>query len=184
MTSLELLLIAVGVSMDAFAVSVCKGLALGRVNVSQCLKIGLWFGTFQAAMPVAGYFLGESFHSYIDAVDHWIAFLLLFIIGANMIREVLRKSGEAVDASLTPGSLLPLAIATSIDALAVGISLSCLGVRIFRPALLIGLTTFGFSSVGLRLGARLGNRFRASSQIVGGVILIAIGIRILAEHLC
>lgn len=183
MSLLELFLIALGVSMDAFAVSICKGLAIGRVTLRQCVKIGLWFGGFQAAMPAAGYFLGESFHSYIDAFDHWIAFILLILIGANMIREVVRKDEKTVDGSLSAGSLFLLAVATSIDALAVGISLSCVEVKIFKPLLIIGLTTFSFSAVGLRLGGKLGLRFRTSAQIVGGLILIAIGIRILAEHL-
>ncbi len=183
MSFLELFLIAVGVSMDAFAVSICKGLAIGRVTPGQCVKIGLWFGGFQAAMPAAGYFLGVSFHSYIETVDHWIAFILLVLIGLNMIREVLHKEEKTVDRSLSAGSLFLLAVATSIDALAVGISLSCVDVEILKPLLIIGLTTFSFSAVGLKLGGKLGLRFRTSAQIVGGVILIAIGIRILVEHL-
>ncbi len=183
MSLVEIILIALGVSMDAFAVSICKGLAIGRVTPRQCMKIGLWFGGFQAAMPAAGYFIGGSFHSYIDAVDHWIAFILLVLIGLNMIREVLHKDEKAIDGSLGVGSLFLLAVATSIDALAVGISLACVDEEIFRPIMIIGLATFSFSAAGLKLGGRLGIRFRTSAQIVGGVILIAIGIRILAEHL-
>lgn len=183
MDIISILLIAVAVSMDAFAVSLCKGLALKQASVGQCVRIGLWFGVFQASMPLLGFYLGESFHVYIEAVDHWIAFGLLLLIGANMIRDVYSEKTKPLDASLSTGTLFVLAIATSIDALAVGISFSCLEMRIFKPVCIIGATTFCFSSVGLKIGNRIGSRFNNIAQTAGGVILILIGIKILVSHL-
>lgn len=183
MDIISILLIAVAVSMDAFAVSLCKGLALGRANAGQCVKIGLWFGIFQASMPLLGFYLGESFHVYIESIDHWIAFVLLLLIGANMIREVHSGKSKTLDASLGAGNLFFLAIATSIDALAVGISFSCLEMRILNPVCIIGATTFCFSAVGLKIGSRIGARFNNIAQTAGGVILILIGIKILVSHL-
>lgn len=183
MDIISILLIAVAVSMDAFAVSLCKGLALGKACFGQCVRIGLWFGFFQALMPFIGFYLGGSFHVYIEAFDHWIAFGLLLIIGANMIREANSDKSESLDASLGAGNLFFLAIATSIDALAVGISFSCLEMQILKPVTIIGATTFCFSAVGLKIGSRIGSRFNNIAQIAGGVILILIGIKILVSHL-
>lgn len=183
MDIISILLIAVAVSMDAFAVSLCKGLALKQASVGQCVRIGLWFGIFQASMPLLGFYLGESFHVYIEAIDHWIAFGLLLLIGANMIRDVYSEKSKPLDASLSTGTLFVLAIATSIDALAVGISFSCLEMQIFKPVCIIGATTFCLSSIGLKIGNRIGSRFNNIAQTAGGVILILIGIKILVSHL-
>lgn len=183
MDIISIFLIAVAVSMDAFAVSLCKGLALKQASVGQCVRIGLWFGIFQASMPLLGFYLGESFHVYIEAIDHWIAFGLLLLIGANMIRDVYCDESKPLDASLSTGTLFVLAIATSIDALAVGISFSCLEMRIFKPVCIIGATTFCFSSVGLKIGNHIGSRFNNIAQTAGGVILILIGIKILVSHM-
>ena len=145
---------------------------------------GLWFGFFQALMPLIGYFLGSQFERYITAVDHWIAFGLLFLIGANMIREALsRKEDEAADSSLGFKTMLLLAIATSIDALAVGISFACIQVKIWSSVLIIGVTTFLFSIMGVKIGNVFGSKFEKSAGIVGGIILIIIGLKILLEHL-
>ena len=183
MDIISILLIAVAVSMDAFAVSLCKGLALKQASVGQCVRIGLWFGIFQASMPLLGFYLGESFHVYIEAIDHWIAFGLLLLIGANMIRDVYSEKSKPLDASLSTGTLFVLAIATSIDALAVGISFSCLEMQIFKPVCIIGATTFCLSSIGLKIGNRIGSRFNNIAQTAGGVILILIGMKILVSHL-
>ncbi|MBQ0086685.1 MAG: manganese efflux pump [Bacteroidales bacterium] len=183
MDIISILLIAVAVSMDAFAVSLCKGLALKQASAGQCVRIGLWFGIFQASMPLLGFYLGESFHVYIEAIDHWIAFGLLLLIGANMIRDVYSEKSKPLDASLSTGTLFVLAIATSIDALAVGISFSCLEMQIFKPVCIIGATTFCLSSIGLKIGNRIGSRFNNIAQTAGGVILILIGIKILVSHL-
>ncbi|MBR4391431.1 MAG: manganese efflux pump [Bacteroidales bacterium] len=188
MTFIELLLIAVGLSMDAFSVSVCKGLTSKRFSWSLALTCGLWFGFFQALMPVIGYFLGAQFQQYIEAYDHWIAFGLLFLIGANMIREALSRKEEDEASSSDNGSLgfktmLLLAIATSIDALAVGVSFACIQVKLWSSVLIIGVTTFLFSILGVRIGNVFGSRFEKSAGIVGGIILILIGSKILLEHL-
>ena len=148
------------------------------------LTCGLWFGFFQALMPLIGYFLGEQFEEYITAVDHWIAFGLLFLIGANMIREaVSRKEDEPADSSLGFKTMLLLAIATSIDALAVGISFACIQVKIWSSILIIGVTTFLFSIIGVKIGNVFGSKFEKSAGIIGGIILILIGLKILLEHL-
>ena len=180
----EILLLAVGVSMDAFAVSIGKGLSAQRASWREALTVGLWFGGFQALMPVIGYYLGISFADLVTKVDHWIAFGLLLLIGGNMIREALQPEDEkTADTSFGFKTMLVLAIATSIDALAVGISFAFLGTNLWRAILIIGLTTFAFSAVGLLIGKRVGSRFHAGAQILGGVILIAIGVKILVEHL-
>ena len=179
----ELLLLAVGVSMDAFAVSIGKGLTAQRVSWREALKVGIWFGGFQALMPVIGYFLGISFADLVTKIDHWIAFGLLLLIGANMIREALSKDDKLVDASFGFRTMLVLAIATSIDALALGISFAFLGTNLWRAILIIGLTTFAFSVVGLLIGKKVGERFHTGAEILGGIILIAIGLKILIEHL-
>lgn len=177
----ELFAIAVGLSMDAFAVSVCKGLSSAGARLRHCLTCGAWFGGFQALMPLAGWLLGARFQEMISGIDHWIAFLLLGLIGVNMIRES-REDGESVDCSFSPGSMLPLAVATSIDALVVGITFAFLRTPILPSAALIGLTTFVLSAAGVKMGAAFGARSRARAELAGGVILILMGAKILLEH--
>lgn len=177
----ELFVIAVGLSMDAFAVSICKGLSTKDVRREHMVVTGLYFGGFQALMPLAGYLLGSRFQSMIQRVDHWIAFVLLALIGANMVRE---SQGEAehLDDSFTPGTMLPLAVATSIDALAVGVTFAFLNVRIIPAAALIGVTTFALSAIGVRLGNVFGARYQARAELAGGIVLILMGVKILLEH--
>lgn len=178
----ELFLIAVGLSMDAFAVSICKGLSVSKVRMRHRLSVGLYFGGFQALMPFIGYLLGSQFQQMITSVDHWIAFVLLVIIGINMIREA-RGDAEEVDASFGVKSMLPLAVATSIDALAVGVTLAFLQVNILASVSFIGATTFVLSIVGLTVGNLFGARYKSRAEILGGIVLIVMGIKILAEHL-
>ena len=177
----ELFVIAVGLSMDAFAVSICKGLSTKNVRREHMVVTGLYFGGFQALMPLAGYLLGSRFQSMIQRVDHWIAFVLLALIGANMVRE---SQGEAehLDDSFTPGTMLPLAVATSIDALAVGVTFAFLNVRIIPAAALIGVTTFALSAIGMRLGNVFGARYQARAELAGGIVLILMGVNIILEH--
>ena len=177
---LELFILAVGLSMDAFAVSICKGLSLGEIKGKHMCLAGIWFGGFQALMPLIGYFLGSFFADYITKYDHWIAFLLLLFIGGNMIKEAFQKE-EDVDASMTPGSMFLLAIATSIDALAVGVTFAFLSVQIVPAVLLIGCTTFVFSAVGVKIGSIFGTRYKSKAEFCGGIILILIGWKILLE---
>lgn len=183
MSFIEVLLIGIGLSMDAFSVSICKGLTTKKFSWKMALTCGLWFGFFQALMPLIGYFLGAQFEEYITSVDHWIAFGLLFLIGANMIREALSKKEESSDSSLDFKTMLLLAIATSIDALAVGISFACIQVKIWSSVLIIGLTTFAFSVLGVKIGNVFGSKFEKSAGVIGGIILILIGLKILLEHL-
>lgn len=178
---LELLLIAVGLSMDAFAVSICKGLSLKRLRPGHAALVGLYFGGFQALMPVLGWALGYRFEHVIKSVDHWIAFFLLVIIGLSMIREA--SKAEELDDDLSVKTMLLLAVATSIDALAVGVTFAFLQVRILPAAALIGVTTFMLSALGVYIGHVFGLKYRAKAEIAGGVILIGIGIKILLEHL-
>ena len=181
---IELFLIGVGLSMDAFAVSICKGLGMEKVNKKQAFVIGLYFGGFQALMPLIGWFLGIRFQQYITSIDHWIAFVLLGIIGGNMIREALSKDEDQLDASLACKTMLLLAVATSIDALAVGITFAFLpGTRIVPAVALIGTITFAFSAAGIRLGSVVGLRFKRKAEFAGGGILILLGTKILLEHL-
>ena len=182
MTFTELFLLAVGLAMDAFAVSVCKGLALSRVDMKKALAAGLWFGGFQALMPLLGYLLGSRFASYIADFDHWIAFVLLALIGGNMIRESLGDEEEA-DASFGLRAMLPLALATSIDALAVGLTFAFLSVRVLPAVTLIGVVTLVISTAGVKLGNLFGARFRGKAEFAGGLILILLGVKILLEHL-
>ena len=185
----ELLLLAVGVSMDAFAVSICKGLAMEEATPKASLTCGLWFGGFQALMPTIGFFLGTLFAEAIQAVDHWVAFLLLGIIGANMLKEALEKQEgcnccEGHNADLSAKTMFVMAVATSIDALAVGISLAMAGnVNIAVAAWFIGMCTCIFSAVGVKIGNIFGSRFEKKAQIAGGAILILLGLKILLEHL-
>ena len=181
----ELLLLAIGVSMDAFAVSVCKGLSMSRSGLKESAICGAWFGGFQALMPLIGFFLGTLFAEAIEAFDHWIAFGLLAIIGTNMLKEAFSKEEEGCcGCDLSFKTMLVMAIATSIDALAVGISLAMAGnVNIWLAILLIGFTTFSFSGLGVKIGNVFGSRFEQKAQIAGGVILILLGLKILLEHL-
>lgn len=183
MTILEILVIAVGLAMDAFAVSICKGMSVERIKVGHALGVGVWFGGFQALMPLAGYLLGVRWASAVERVDHWIAFVLLCIIGVNMVRESLSHEEKRDDGSFSMRAMFPLAVATSIDALAVGISLAFLGVSIELPVCVIGVVTFVLSVVGLWLGNRFGNRYKGRAELAGGIILIAIGVKIVIEHL-
>lgn len=179
----SLLLLAVGLSMDAFAVAICKGLALKNITWRHALTVGLWFGGFQALMPLLGYLAGAQFKDAIAAYDHWIAFALLVLIGGNMIREALFEGkDEGADAALSFRAMLLLAIATSIDALAVGVTFAFLEVNIFTSILLIGVTTCALSMAGVKLGAVFGDKYEKKAQILGGVILILLGVKILLEH--
>lgn len=185
----ELLLLGVGLSMDAFAVSVCKGLAMKRSSVKAGLTCGIWFGGFQALMPMIGFFLGSMFAEAIQSVDHWVAFGLLVLIGVNMLREAFSPEedggcSECADADLSVKSMFVMAVATSIDALAVGISLAMAGdVAIFAAVGIIGVCTFTLSAVGVGVGSVFGSRFEQKAQIAGGVILVILGVKILLEHL-
>lgn len=185
----ELLLLGVGLSMDAFAVSVCKGLAMKRSSVKAGLTCGIWFGGFQALMPLIGFFLGSMFAEAIQSVDHWVAFGLLVLIGVNMLREAFSPEedggcSECADADLSVKSMFVMAVATSIDALAVGISLAMAGdVAVFAAVGIIGVCTFTLSAVGVGVGSVFGSRFEQKAQIAGGVILVILGVKILLEHL-
>lgn len=185
MSTAELLIIAIGVAMDAFAVSIAKGLSVQKVSPLHSIKVGLWFGGFQAMMPLAGYFLGINFSSFLESVDHWIAFILLGVIGFNMIRESF-SNGEDEQHSTDFGfrTMLLMAIATSIDALAVGVSFAFLGdVNIWIAVGLIGVITAVLSAIGLHIGNLFGGRCKSKAEFTGGVILVLIGIKILIEHL-
>jgi putative Mn2+ efflux pump MntP len=179
----ELLLIAVGLSMDAFAVSICKGLSLHKLKLRHALLAGLYFGGFQFLMPVIGWLLGYRFEAMIKAFDHWVAFLLLGFIGGNMIRESFAPEEEEHTADLSAPTMLLLAVATSIDAMAVGVSFALLEMRPFPGVLLIGLVTFFCSAGGVQIGSVFGNRFEGKAELAGGAVLILIGVRILAEGL-
>ena len=179
---IELLVLAVGLSMDAFAVSICKGLSVKQVKLRHSAVAGAYFGGFQALMPLIGWLLGRQFESLIKSVDHWIAFGLLAMIGANMIRESFDKS-DSVNDSFSFKTMLPLAVATSIDALAVGVTFAFLDVNILLAISLIGATTFLISAAGVKIGNAFGTKFKSKAEIAGGVILILLGIKILMEHL-
>ena len=178
----ELFILAVGLSMDAFAVSVCKGLAVERADWRACGTAGIWFGGFQALMPLIGYFLGAQLSAYIESVDHWVAFILLALIGGNMIREAFGEA-DAQSASMRARAMLPLAVATSIDALAVGVTFATLAVKVLPAVCLIGVTTCVLSAAGVKIGSLFGSRWRVGAEICGGVILILLGTKILLEHL-
>ncbi len=183
MSLLTLFITAVGLSMDAFAVSVCKGLALKKVNFRNACTVGVWFGGFQALMPFFGYLLGSRFQRSVEAIDHWIAFVLLFLIGVSMIKEALSKNEEETDGSLAPRTMFLLAVATSIDALAVGVTYAFLQVDIVPAVSFIGATTFTLSAVGVKVGNVFGTKYKSKAELAGGIILILIGAKILAEHL-
>ena len=179
----ELLVIAVGLSMDAFAVSICKGLSVKELKLKHAMIAGAYFGGFQALMPLIGYFLGAQFESYITKFDHWIAFVLLSIIGVNMIRESRDKSCEVLNSSFGPKAMLPMALATSIDALAVGVTFAFLQVEIIPAVSFIGVVTFVLSAVGVKIGHMFGCKFKSKAELFGGIVLTAMGIKILLEHL-
>lgn len=183
MSLTELFLIAVGLSMDAFAVAVCKGLAMPGMNWKGACIVGLYFGGFQAAMPFIGYLLGSRLSQGIGAYDHWIVFILLVIIGGNMIKESLSHEEECTTSALDVKHMMPLAVATSIDALAVGVTFSFLNVKILPAVSFIGGVTFLLSLLGVKVGNAFGSRYKSKAELAGGVILILIGGKILLEHL-
>lgn len=179
----ELFILAVGLSMDAFAVSVCKGLSMQKMRLKNALTVGIYFGGFQALMPAIGYFLGAYFQNAIAAYDHWIAFILLGIIGGNMIRESLNQEEESCDASIAMKDMLVLAIATSIDALAVGVTFAFLQVHLLSAVSIIGTTTLVLSVIGVKVGTVFGCLYKSKAELAGGVILVLMGIKILMEHI-
>jgi putative Mn2+ efflux pump MntP len=188
---IELLFLAVGLSMDAFAVSVCKGLAMRKSNFRSCAVCGSWFGGFQALMPMIGYLLGSRFEKYIDSVAPWVAFVLLAFIGSNMVREALSNKEEEAEAGLDVKTMFIMAVATSIDALAVGITFALVPVRLIAggallntliAVIIIGITTFILSCAGVRIGNVFGTKYRSRAELAGGIILILIGLKILLEH--
>ncbi|MBR6533229.1 MAG: manganese efflux pump [Clostridia bacterium] len=181
---IELLILAIGLSMDAFAVAVCKGLATYKLKKRHMIITGAWFGGFQALMPLLGYFLGTTFEKYVTAVDHYIAFILLGGIGANMIKEAFSKEENETDCSFSFKTMLIMAIATSIDALAVGITFALLpDVNIFAAVLFIGIITFTLSAIGVKIGNVFGAKWKSKAEFLGGFILIILGVKILIEHL-
>ena len=194
MSLIELFILAVGLSMDAFAVSICKGLSLRTVSLKECSKVVLYFGGFQAGMPLIGFILGVQFKDYITSIDHWIAFILLGVIGINMIRESFAKDDDLVDLAETAvgedevnqlgfKNMVMLAIATSIDALAVGVTFAFLQVDIIPAVSFIGIVTFVLSAVGVKIGNVFGTKYKSKAEAAGGIILILIGLKILFEHL-
>ncbi len=193
MDLLTIFLLAVGLSMDAFAVSVCKGLAISGITWGKCFMVGGWFGCFQALMPMTGYFLGIRFETYIDAVAPWVAFILLLFIGGNMIYETISgEHPEEENSTLAPREMLILSVATSIDALAAGITYACIPVSLnasigrtantLAACALTGIITFLISVTGVRIGNIFGNRYEKRAQLAGGIILILLGVKILLEH--
>lgn len=184
MSFFELFLLAIGLSMDAFAVSICEGLSMKKLNLKRAGILALFFGGFQAGMPLLGYLLGKNFQQYITSIDHWIAFVLLTIIGGNMIKEALDKDEEEKeDKKFNLKYVSVLAVATSIDALAVGITFAFLQVSIIPAVCLIGITTFILSFVGVKIGNVFGSKYKSKAELLGGTILIIIGLKILVEHL-
>lgn len=183
MTLVELFILAVGLSMDAMAVAICKGLSVPRAEKKQMLIVGLYFGGFQAMMPLLGYWLGVNFQTFVESVDHWIAFVLLGLIGLNMIKESREGEVDELDARFNAKSMIPLAIATSIDALAVGITFAFLKVDIVPAVSFIGIITFCLSAVGLIIGNKLGAHSKSRAELLGGIVLICMGTKILLEHL-
>lgn len=183
MDLLTLLTLAVGLSMDAFAVSICKGLAMREKVLKKGIIVGLWFGGFQALMPTIGFFLGRQFKDQITSIDHWIAFVLLGLIGINMVKEALSKDEEQADDSIAVKEMFMLAVATSIDALAVGITFAFLNVHIVSAASMIGVCTFLISFAGVKIGNIFGTKYKSKAELAGGIILILLGFKILFEHL-
>lgn len=182
MSYIEIIIIAIGLAMDAFAVSICKGLSVGRIRARHAVSVGAWFGGFQALMPLLGYALGISFASIVENIDHWIAFILLGIIGFNMVRESLSKEDVCHSPDFSAKSMFMMAVATSIDALAVGVSFAFLGISIIPATITIGVITAALSIVGLKIGNIFGCRYKAKAEFVGGAVLIIMGIKIVVEH--
>ncbi len=187
MSIIELLLLALGLSMDAVAVSICKGLSMNRMSMKNTVIVGLWFGGFQALMPLVGYLLGTQFAEYIETLSHWIAFILLAAIGLNMIREAVTKKHKSetdknTDCSLSVKAMFLMAVATSIDALAVGVTFAFLEVAIIPAVLTIGIMTFVLSMAGVKVGNIFGAKYQSAAEITGGIILCALGIKILSEQ--
>ena len=183
MDLLTLLTLAVGLAMDAFAVSICKGLAMREKVLKKGIIVGLWFGGFQALMPTIGFFLGTQFKDQITSIDHWIAFVLLGLIGINMVKEALSNDEEQADDSIAAKDMFMLAVATSIDALAVGITFAFLNVHIVSAASMIGVCTFLISFAGVKIGNIFGTKYKSKAELAGGIILILLGFKILFEHL-
>lgn len=187
MNIFDVILLAVSLSMDAFAVALCKGLALKKITFKNCLTVGAWFGIFQGAMPLLGYLLGSAFADKIQAIDHWVAFVLLAIIGSNMIKEALGKDEECVDCSLGVKAMLPMAIATSIDALAVGVSFAFTEFThdwfVYLAFILIAIITCTLSALGVKIGNIFGTKYKKKAEFAGGAILIILGLKILLEGL-
>lgn len=187
MSVIEIVLLAISLSMDAFAVALCKGLALKKINLKSCVTVGLWFGAFQGLMPFLGFFLGSTFADKITSIDHWIAFILLTLIGGNMIKESFDKCEECKDSSLGFKTMLVMAIATSIDALAVGVSFAFTDFKpdwfVYLAFILIGIITFTLSSIGVKIGNIFGTRYKTKAEFAGGLILILLGLKILLEGL-
>lgn len=181
MSFLELLLTAVSLAMDAFAVSICKGLSVPEADIKKAATAGLWFGAFQMLMPIIGYFAGTSFSKFVTQIDHWIVFVILALIGGNMIREAMKESCPV------PGfgakEMFPLAVATSIDALAIGVSFAFLKVDIWASSSMIGIVTFFLSAAGVYVGSIFGMKYKKSAEIAGGIVLILIGLKVLITHL-
>ncbi len=180
---LELLLLSIGLGMDAFAVSVCKGISMKKMNWKKAIIIGLYFGGFQALMPVIGYYLGSAFENLITSIDHWIAFMLLGIIGGKMIKDSFGDESENCNDDVSFKTMFVLAVATSIDALAVGITFAFLNVNLILAITLIGIITFVLSVIGTKIGNRFGDAYQRNAELVGGGILILLGLKILLEHL-
>ncbi len=183
MVLLTIFITAFALSMDAFSVAIGKGLSIQKLKLKDALIVGAWFGLFQAVMPIIGYFLGSSLGDLISAIDHWIAFILLAFIGACMIKESFSKDEDALDSSLSFKKMLPLAISTSIDALATGVTFAIMDANVWISALIIGITTFAFSAVGVKIGNLFGSKYKSKAEFVGGIILILIGLKILIEGL-
>lgn len=179
----EIILIAVGLAMDAFAVSICKGLSMKKMSWKKAIIVGLYFGIFQALMPVIGYFLGTTFQSLVTSIDHWIAFILLALIGGNMLKEAFSNETEHCNDKVDFKTMAVLAVATSIDALAVGITFAFLETNILISAVLIGVITFILSLIGVKIGNKFGAKYEQRAEIIGGLILILMGFKILLEHL-
>lgn len=179
----EIFLIGISLAVDAFAVSICKGLSMKKYEVKKGLIIGIYFGIFQGIMPIIGYLLGTTFENLITSIDHWIAFVLLLTIGANMIREALSKYEETNNDKVDIRTMIPLAVATSIDALAIGITFAFLKVNILTATIIITITTFILSNIGTKIGNKFGIKYKNKAELIGGLILIIMGIKILLEHL-
>lgn len=183
MSIIEILLISVGLAMDAFAVSVCKGLSMKKMNWKKAIIVALYFGFFQALMPAIGYFLGTTFESIVTKIDHWLTFILLSAIGINMLKEAFSKEKESLNDEVNFKTMIVLALATSIDALAIGITFAFLKVNLLSAVMMIGIITFTISIIGVKIGNKFGDKYDKKAEIFGGVILIVLGLKILVEHL-